>query len=149
MPNEELQCRRCRSAIVVLQDDGFYKCPKCRHLYPREKQTFIQNHIKILTALQAGTKINAPIYASYEASSMNKHTIPLQSNVLVKNSFHAHIPVGMKGRITGYLDGGYEVYFLKPLVSDSFKSVKPSPVHVFMRFGDVIVNDKTSSSHIP
>lgn len=65
------------------------------------------------------------------------HKLQLHEPVEVVNSLHSNISVGMIGKITGFLEEGYEVYFEKPNVSETFKGLKPSPVHMMMRFGDV------------
>lgn len=65
------------------------------------------------------------------------HLISLHSQIEVVNSIHSNISIGMIGKVTGFLEEGYEVYFEKPNVSETFKGVKPSPVHMMMRFGDV------------
>lgn len=65
------------------------------------------------------------------------HIIPLQSKVEVVNSLHSNLSVGMIGKVTGFLEEGYEVYFENPNVSESFRGIKPSPVHMMMRFRDL------------
>lgn len=69
---------------------------------------------------------------------MKRHEIPLHSQVEVVNSIHSNIAIGMIGKVTGYLEEGYEVYFENPLVSETFRSLKPSPVHMMMRFQDIV-----------
>jgi len=56
-----LKCQRCPSEVILDKDKQSYICPTCRHVYPIQKTTFVEENIALYAKIQGQINKRQPI----------------------------------------------------------------------------------------